>query len=677
VNSINQTEFEPDSYEWSFIPQPDLSTLDTSCFPNVLNICFPDTGLYTIQLIATNAFGTDTAKHQIRVYDSIPDFTLGQNVSICQGDSVILRRPAFPFGTTWVWTTPMGNYLNTDSVIAKVTGVYRLTATNFCGIKSASIDLTVNSASITISAGQDVDTCIGSLVTLQANATGTNLNYRWNTGATSLSIVVNTPGLYWVEASNECAVKRDSVEVRMRGPSFGNINLGTDTTLCRGQTILLQGPTPPQAGWTYLWQNGSNAPSLLASAEGDYWLEMFDGECRRRDSVKIFYKNPPSIQLPADFTLCEYDSLQIDISSQLLSGDIVRWNDGADSIVRILKQPGTYWCEVSNRCGVDRDSVIIGQIKTPVYSIGDNMVLCNTASYTIQVNPVLDSVRYLWNSGDTTTSITVNNSGLYSVTVSNRCASVTKSVDITFRKTPVIDLPTNDSLLCRGEIAQLTAIATGNDNTTTYNWSNGATGLTVAVSQAGNYVISASNSCGTAKDSATISYSLLPADIFNADTFLCDNQTIQLISLVNDPSYDYLWSTGAVSSSITINKAGEYHLLIKDGRCSASDTIRAYQCEAGRCLFIPNAFSPNGNGVNETFKPIVMYCHITGYEMFVFDRLGRRVFYSNKLSEGWDGRITNGTLQPGVYVYKLNYYVQTTNNRRIPFVKYGTVTVVL
>jgi gliding motility-associated-like protein len=75
---------------------------------------------------------------------------------------------------------------------------------------------------------------------------------------------------------------------------------------------------------------------------------------------------------------------------------------------------------------------------------------------------------------------------------------------------------------------------------------------------------------------------------------------------------------------------------------------------AGAGLFVPNAFSPDGDGINEVFVPFVSGLKEPGYQFLIFDRWGQELFATTRMGEGWSGNFGNGDPAPvGVYVWKL------------------------
>ena len=90
------------------------------------------------------------------------------------------------------------------------------------------------------------------------------------------------------------------------------------------------------------------------------------------------------------------------------------------------------------------------------------------------------------------------------------------------------------------------------------------------------------------------------------------------------------------------------------------------------CLFIPNAFTADGDGLNDTFKAVAR-CPILWYEMVIFSRWGEEIFETNDINEGWDGR-KNGVMLPGdSYVYRISYKTDNTNKLEEKEVRTGVV----
>jgi len=120
-----------------------------------------------------------------------------------------------------------------------------------------------------------------------------------------------------------------------------------------------------------------------------------------------------------------------------------------------------------------------------------------------------------------------------------------------------------------------------------------------------------------------------------------------------------LWSTGQISQSIELPvlaaDTSVWVTVAKDG-CGSSDTVlvKVEEVPQGE-LYFPNAFTPNGDGSNDEFKPLGPTDNITQYNLQVYNRWGQLVFSSDDPNVPWDG---GNTRQPGVYIYKVKYRIE-------------------
>jgi gliding motility-associated-like protein len=108
--------------------------------------------------------------------------------------------------------------------------------------------------------------------------------------------------------------------------------------------------------------------------------------------------------------------------------------------------------------------------------------------------------------------------------------------------------------------------------------------------------------------------------------------------------------------------------MVSKGDCFGIDSI--YIRIPVDCIFIPNAFTPDGDGLNDTFNAISR-CPLFDYHLLIFNRWGEKLFESHDISSGWDGK-KNGKLCPGdAYVYMISYTVLESQNKESKEVKYG------
>ena len=163
---------------------------------------------------------------------------------------------------------------------------------------------------------------------------------------------------------------------------------------------------------------------------------------------------------------------------------------------------------------------------------------------------------------------------------------------------------------------------------------------------------------------------------FVRDTIVCADFGTKHLDL--DASWlgtKYLWNTGDTTSSITVTNSGLYFVALNNA-CGAWWTSTIVTIKSCFTSFIPNAFSPNGDGENETFR-IFPASDVTKIHTFqVFNRWGQLVFIANDFlpidaeSNAWDGKVKGRAVKPDVFVY----YIEVETEKGEVFIQRGDVT---
>lgn len=150
------------------------------------------------------------------------------------------------------------------------------------------------------------------------------------------------------------------------------------------------------------------------------------------------------------------------------------------------------------------------------------------------------------------------------------------------------------------------------------------------------------------------------------ETILCEGDIMEL-SVKYDPTFTYLWSTGATTNSIFITEPDSISVTVSDSLCSFTDGIFIGTCPR---IFTPNIFSPDGDGSNDYFY--VYGIGITEIELTVFDRWGQKIYQSSGLDQGWDGTLNGHQLPIDTYIYRVSY--KGTGNT--PFKLVGDISLI-
>jgi len=235
----------------------------------------------------------------------------------------------------------------------------------------------------------------------------------------------------------------------------------------------------------------------------------------------------------------------------------------------------------------------------------------------------------------------------------------------TFVIEEVIDLRFDlgaDTLLCDGESIELQPLPVPNPYI--YLWQDSSAEASYLVTQTGSYAVTVEYQGCRHEDSIYIERIDLSFDL-GQDQQLCYGDPIQLVLFApfDDVRASFLWNDFSTDSSLLVTDTGHYSLTVSIDPCAFTDSIAILyeQCE---CKFgMPNAFSPNGDGLNDLFTAVLAPgCPIEQYRLHIFNRYGQRVFVSYDPDNGWDGSFNGQQQDLGMYFYELSYIGGTKRN---------------
>ena len=372
----------------------------------------------------------------------------------------------------------------------------------------------------TIFSHMDTSACAAAgSITLMAPVGYTS--YVWSTGSVTATISADSSKAYWVYAdSANCHSLSDTIHVIIKNAP--SVFLGNDTSFCQGSSLLL---TPGYTADTgIIWSNGSTHDSLLVSATGLYWVIVTDSSCTSRDSIHITVYPIPLVNLGPDTSICDGQAITI-LSSDTYTSPVYEWSTGASTALINESTTGIYWLDVTQNNCTGSDTMKLTVKPVPTVNIGVDTILCPGQSLTIG-SPETAIVGYLWNTGSTDSSITVTDSGTYVLSVTENGCSAADSVQIGKLLPPSFTFGP-DTVLCSGQDLALPT----NTDATTYLWSDESTGPDYIVTKTGTYWLTASNVCGTASDTITVTFNI--CDIWFPSAFTPNNDNLNDIARVD------------------------------------------------------------------------------------------------------------------------------------------------
>jgi gliding motility-associated-like protein len=285
----------------------------------------------------------------------------------------------------------------------------------------------------------------------------------------------------------------------------------------------------------------------------------------------------------------------------------------------------------------------------PVITLTDDTEICPDETLMLNVEPDGGNVR--WSTGETTNSIVVTKAGTYEVTVTRDGCMVTDNVTVTERPDLDIDLGPDREFCTGGRVV----IDASHPDAISYLWNDGETTPIREIVLPGKYVVSVMDRfCSRiTMDSVNVTVAGIPETLLPADTTLCIGEDITL--KVNAGIGNSIrWQDGSSGTTYKVTGPGTYTVTVSNECGSVTDNIvvRYQPCEAKPQF--PTGFTPNGDGHNDIFKPVVrgpMY----DYDLRIYNRWGELIFLSKDQKNGWDGRYKGALVENGTYVWMLSY----------------------
>ncbi len=551
------------------------------------------------------------------------------DTTLCAGQTQTLTATS---GQSWIWNTGA----TTPSISVTQTGNYSVIVNDGACVFNDTAVVTFLPVPV-VNLGTDTVLC-ASLGNLVLDAANPGLSYSWSTGATTQTIAPTAPGTYWVVVNNGSCTNADSILITFT-PAPQPIS---DTTLCVGQTQTLTATS----GQSWLWSTGATTQSISVTQTGNYSVILTDGACVFNDTAVITFLQVPVVNLGADTLLCaSLGNLVLDAANPGLT---YNWSTGATTQTIAPAAPGTYWVVADNGSCTDSDSILITFTAAPP-PISD-ITSCAGQTPTLTAT---SGQSWLWNTGATTQTITVNTGGIYSVAITDGSCIFQDTVFVAINPLPVVNLG-NDTLLCQPGNYLLDA---GNSGAN-WNWNTGAVSQQIQVNTAGSYAVSVTALNCTGSDTIEIAFAT-PPELGNSAT-LCTVQELTLTPGSYDPGTNFSWNTGATTPSITVNQAGTYSVIIQFEQCVLTDSVEVTGNPGEGIIYIPNTFTPNRDGLNEVF--LVAGNDIVDFHMKIFNRWGQLIFESYDINAGWNGTYNNTPVQQDTYVVVTRYRTACNSN---------------
>lgn len=561
-------------------------------------------------------------------FNSIPDVDLGNDTVICPGNNLVLDVTDSST-YTYLWsngsTNPVQSIGGTDSNL--------WVQVSNGGCIGADTLIVTNSASPQIDLGPDSIMCPGD--TLVLDAVWPQAVYTWQDNSTDSSFNVLNSGTYWVEVTDNCGTNSDTVLVDY--VIFPLVDLGPDSVLCKGDTLSLDISIP---NGSYVWSNNSTSPLFDITLTGTYSVAVTKNYCTDYDTIQTTFNPSPNLNLGPDTTLCQGESI---ILSAANPNSTYSWQDGSVNSIYFVSQPNTYWVEVTRQNCKKSDTIVIDFIPLPNPNLGNDTSLCT--GETLLLNAGNPNSSYAWQDSSTDSTFLVTQAGAYWVDVTNTCGTVSETLNVVYNTIPSVNIGA-DTTICEGDEITLNAKISGS---ATYVWNDNSTKSTLVVSEAGTYAVSVTLKKCTGIDQIEITSIPEPNVDLGPDGTICAEKPLVLD--VTNSGATYLWQDGSTDPKYVVSSSGLYFVAVSKGDCIGEDSVLIEVIDCAVVVQMPNIFTPNGDGENDLFVPILM-TGAQSVDCLMFNRWGAEVFQTSGVQVEWDGKNSSGVDSPdGVYYW--------------------------
>jgi gliding motility-associated-like protein len=435
-------------------------------------------------------------------------------------------------------------------------------------------------------------------------------------------------------------------------------------------------------GWNHTWDDGSIGTSRSVTAPGNYWVQYYTAPCVfHTDTFKVVFPagSVPVLQWEGSCAGMNNGMAWVITPSWDTVSYTYNWRNAVGmslSATDTLQQvpSGNYTLEISLSNGCDttlsfflpEEQHSVNYTVDTLSCLGENLQFQNTSDpYFLNFN---------WYFGDGNTSLLPNPGhqyplpGVYQamlIGVGSHCTD-------TIQHSVTIDAPVSDldfikdkDNICTG---QSIAFTPQTDSTTVQlYWSFGDDVAFPSGTETVNHAYDSTGimfvnltahfrACPDITTRDSIHVYPLPIIYLGPDTFLClHGVPITLANVTEVPAGSrYLWSTGDTTQRLEVRHPGQYSLTITSAHnCTATETI---EVKKDCYIDIPNAFTPNGDDVNDYFFPRQLLSRsVTQFSMQIFNRWGQLVFETKQINgRGWDGKLNDKDQPQGVYVYLID-----------------------
>ncbi|RYF77852.1 MAG: T9SS type B sorting domain-containing protein [Cytophagaceae bacterium] len=422
-------------------------------------------------------------------------------------------------------------------------------------------------------------------------------------------------------------------------------------TVCAGSSTVLTGRLSTDNVYQWSPTTGLDNPLIrtptASPKQTTTYVVAYKNNCGLtvHDTIQVIV--PDAVKtLGKDTTLCQGTVL---VLRPTLPNAVYQWQDGSSQSQYTVDNPGTYSVTVTASGCNSNASIQIRYIDKTAIKLGRDTLLCEGA--TLLLKSALAGVHYQWQDGSQEPSYTVSTSGVYSISVTQNGCVGTDAIRVGYVKRLINPLGP-DTTLCEGQSLTIRLFPLPDQ----VNWQDGATGPAYTIKQPGLFWAKIRSQGCLTVDSLLISSKPTFTFRVGSDTTICSEKSF----LINRPTttdslVHFSWMDGTQGPSILVDSERYVWLESNLGGCIFRDSLRVRVTPCSDVIIlVPDAFTPNNDGTNDTFGPTLKGSPLLSYSFTIYSRWGNVVFATNDQQQRWDGTYKVEACISGHYAYKVS-----------------------
>lgn len=504
-------------------------------------------------------------------------------------------------------------------------------------------------------------------VTVSGGTTPYTFNWADNSNAQNRTLLIAGTYTVTVGDSHNCTASKtvSIAAVPALSSTYTKADVNCNAATTGSIDLVMTGGTTP---YNFVWNNGAQIEDLQNLPAGTYDVVVQDANnCVTSNSITI--TEPAAMQASAvatDINCFGQHTGSVDLT---VSGGVTpytfAWNNGKTTEDIFATGAGNYSVIITDAkgCTTAVSAISITQPAQIALNATASNEGCHGNDGSVQLNVTggVTPYTYSWNTGATATGINSLSAGTYTTTVTDsKGCSATATATVSKDAPMSIEGVAQNTSCAEVSNGSVTLNVTGGTPAYSFNWSNGAATGSLAQLPQGSYAVTVTDAkqCSVTA-SYTLTYNYTLTVDAGADKSVVTGQVTALNAVASENHGNvYTWSA---VEGLSCNECASTTLyptqpvvalvtVVDANGCTATDSVAVNVTQISG-LFIPNAFTPNGDGNNDVLEVFGDNGSTHYFEIMIFDRWGEKVFEANDTRSTWDGSYKGEPVNNGVFIY--------------------------